>query len=63
MRSTIPGKWSISRSWKRGSKMKPGLGGVVVGEDDDRPLGFAIAGLGDHVPGRPLRPDQLAERP
>ena len=39
-----------------------GLGRVVVGEDDQRPLGVGIAGLGDDVPGRPLGPDQLAER-
>ena len=34
---------------------EPAVGGVVVGDEDDRPRGVGIAGLGHHVPGRAVR--------
>jgi hypothetical protein len=35
--------------------------GIVVGDDDDRPLGRRISGLGDDVPRRAMRQDRATE--
>ena len=46
---------------KRGVEDQAGVGGVVVGDEHHGGLGVAIAGLGDHVPGRALGQEPPAE--